>query len=144
GFREPVGIDAPPYTRGRGSRHAGPRSAAYAVRLRIENTPDTRDHVALLRKLWDIADEGDVDVVVLELRTAPADALAHVEELSAAVRYLRDNGKHVLCHLEDANGGALYLCSAADKILVNPAGGLRFAGLRMRHFYLANLLGKLG
>lgn len=135
GFREPVGIDAP------GGR---PRSSASAVRLRLESTPDARDHVALLRKLWALSEEGSVDVVVLELRTAPADSLAHVEELRDAVRLLRDSGKRVLCHLEDATGSALYLCAAADKTLVNPAGGLRFAGLRMRHFYVASLLGKLG
>jgi protease IV len=135
GFREPVGIDAA------GNR---PRSAAWAVRLRIESTPDAREHVALLRKLWAISEEGSIDAVVFELRTAPADSLAHVEELRDAVRLLRDSGKHVLCHLEDATGSALYLCAAADKILINPAGGLRFAGLRMRHFYVASLLGKLG
>jgi protease-4 len=135
GFREPVGIDAP------GKR---PRSAAWAVRLRIESTPDARDHVALLRRLWGLATEGSVDAVVLELRTAPAGSLAHVEELRDAVRLLRDNGKRVLCHLEDSTGSALYLCAAADKILINPAGGLRFAGLRMRHYYVASLLGKIG
>lgn len=135
GFREPVGIDAI------GNR---PRTSAWAVRLRIESTPDARDHVALLRRLWSLSEEGSVDAVVLELRTAPADSLAHVEELRDAVRLLRDSGKRVLCHLEDATGSALYLCAAADKILMNPAGGLRFAGLRMRHFYVASLLGKLG
>jgi protease-4 len=141
GFREPVGIDGAP------SGHHGhrlPRASAWAVRLRLETTPDTRDHVALLRKLWALSEEGSVDAVVLELRTAPADSLAHVEELRDAVRLLRDSGKRVLCHLEDASGSALYLCAAADKILINPAGGLRFAGLRMRHFYIAGLLDKLG
>jgi protease-4 len=135
GFREPVGLDAP------GGR---PRSSAWAVRLRIESTPDSREHVALLRKLWALSEESSVDVIVLEIRTAPADSLAHVEELRDALRLVRDGGKRVLCHLEDATGSALYLCAAADKILVNPAGGIRFAGLRMRHFYIASLLGKLG
>jgi protease-4 len=50
----------------------------------------------------------------------------------------------VLCHLEDADGTSLYLCSAANRILINPAGGVRFAGLRTRHLYYASLLDKLG
>src|SRR6185369_8673384 len=60
------------------------------------------------------------------------------------VYMLRRAGKKVMCHLEDADGASLYLCSAADRILINPAGGIRFAGLRARYFYYAGLLDKLG
>lgn len=128
GFREPVGF--------------GPERSA--VRVRLESTPGTREHVALLRKLWSLSTESDVATVVLELRTSPADSLAHVQELRDAFRLLRARGKRVLCHLEDAGGAALYLCGAADRTLINPAGGIRVAGLRTRHLYFASLLQKLG
>jgi protease-4 len=128
GFREPVGIQ-PPHL---------------ALRIRIESTPETREHVALLRKLWSISQEPDVDAVILELRASPADSLAHIQELRDAFALLRARGKRVLCHLEDATGGALYLCTAANRTLVNPAGGIRFAGLKTRHIYLASLLDKVG
>jgi protease-4 len=82
--------------------------------------------------------------VVLELRTSPAGSLAHVQELRDALLHLRRSGKRVLCHLEDAGGSELYLCSAANKIYLNPAGGIRFAGLKTTHLYFASLLGKLG
>jgi protease IV len=130
----------------RGFRDAVASEAqAFALRIRIENTPSTREHVALLRELWRIAtDEPSTAAVLFELRTAPADSLARVSELRDAIALLRRNGKKVICHLEDADGGSLYLCSAANKILVNPAGGIRFAGLRSRYFYLKSLLDKLG
>jgi protease-4 len=129
GYREPSGTQAP----------------TYALRIRLEETPNTREHVALLRHLWQIAeDEASIGAVVLELRTAPADSMAHVQELRDAIYMLRQAGKKVLCHLEDADGASLYLCSAADRILLNPAGGIRFAGLRARYFYYAGLLEKLG
>ncbi len=128
GFREASGIEAP----------------HYALRIRIEETPSSRGHVALLRQLWGVVEEPAVDAVVLELRTSPADSFAHVQELRDAIRYLRANGKHVLCHLEDAGGSELYLCSAADKILINPAGGLRFAGLHTQAMYFGSLLKKIG
>ena len=128
GFREPVGL--------------GPRRSA--VRIRFEGTPETRDHVALLRKLWSLADEPDVAAVVFEIRSSPANSLAHVQELRDAVRVLRAKGKRVLCHMEDAGGAGLYFCSAADRVLMNPAGGLRFAGLRTRHLYFAKLLENIG
>jgi protease-4 len=129
GAREPLGVEP----------------MVYALRFRLEDTPDNRGHVALLRKLWQVAeDEPHVAEVVLELRTTPANSFAHVEELRDAIWYLRQNGKRVLCHLEDADGASLYLCSAASRILINPAGGVRFAGLKTRYFYIKSLLDKLG
>jgi protease-4 len=117
----------------------------HALRLRIEDTPGTRDHLALLRHLWQIADdEASVAAVVLEIRATPGESLARIAELRDAISVLRKAGKRVLCHLEDADGASLYLCSAANRILVNPAGGIRFAGLRTRYFYYKGLLDKLG
>jgi protease-4 len=128
GFPEPVGL----------------KLGRFSVRLRLEETPDARDHVGLLRELWSLRDEPQLDAVVLELRTRPADSLAHAEELRDALHELRSHGKRVLCHLEDADAIELFVCSAADKILLNPAGGLRFAGLEARYLYLARLLDNLG
>ncbi|MGC4093569.1 MAG: signal peptide peptidase SppA [Polyangiaceae bacterium] len=128
-YREPFASDAP----------------AYALRLRMENTPDNRGHVALLRRMWAIAEsEPSVAAVVLELRTAPANSLSHVQELRDAIHQLRVRGKQVICHLEDADGGALYACSAANRILMTPGGGLRFAGLKARYLYYKTLLENLG
>jgi len=128
GFPEPVGV----------------KLGRYAIRLRLEETPDARDHVALLRELWSLRDDDHVDGVVLELRARPADSLAHAEELRDALVDLRQHGKRVLCHLEDSEAIELYVCAAADQILLNPAGGLRFAGLEARYLYLARLLDNLG
>jgi protease-4 len=130
----------------KGSREAVASEAiAYGIRIRMESTPSTREHIALLRTLWRIAkDEPSAAMVVLELRTAPAESLARVAELRDAIALLRQNGKKVLCHLEDADGASLYLCSAANRTLLNPAGGIRFAGLRSRYFYFKSLLDKLG
>lgn len=130
-FREPAGAEG----------MAGER---FAIRVRIEDTPSAREHVAWLRGLWSLADEPSVDVVVFEVRTSPADSLAHLQELRDAIFFLRRAGKRTLCHLEDAGGDSLYLCSAANKILLNPAGGVRFAGLKSQYMYYANLLQKLG
>ncbi|MBN1605490.1 MAG: signal peptide peptidase SppA [Polyangiaceae bacterium] len=128
GYREQTGLDVP----------------RYAARLRIESTPDAREHVALLDRLWTLADDPAAAAVVLELRTRPASSLAHVQELRDALGLLRQNRKRVLCHLEDASGSAIYLCSAADRILINPGGGVRFAGMSSSYFYFKSLLDKLG
>jgi protease-4 len=139
-FREPTGFGPTEY----GQTGGGDGIIRNAIKIRIENTPNAREHVALLRKLWSLSQEGDVAAVVFELRTSPADSLAHIQELRDAVALLRARGKKTMCHLEDASGAALYLCSATDRTLMNPSGGLRFAGLRTHHFYFAKLLEKIG
>ena len=118
-----------------------PRDAVY---LRLESTPGVREHTALLRKLWRIAEDPDVAAVTLVLRAEPADSYAHAEELSDAIRLLRAKKKKVLCSWEDAGARALYVCANANRIVVNPAGGLRYAGIRMQYMYLGKLLEKLG
>jgi protease IV len=114
------------------------------VRFRIEGTPGVRKHTHLLTRLWKLARDPEVEGVLFELRAEPASSLAHAEELGDAIRALRARGKKVFCHLEDAGGRALYVCSQADRIAMNPAGGLRFAGLASTYFYYGGVLEKLG
>ncbi len=117
----------------------------YALRVRIEDTPDVRGHVRLLRKLWHMADnEPNLRAVLLELRASPAGSLAHVQELQDAIYHLQNKGKKVLCHLETGSGAALYLCSVADRLLINPAGSILYGGLKSSRYYLKGLLDKVG
>ncbi len=115
-----------------------------AVSIRIEHTPGARGHAALLRKLWRLSEETDIAAVTLVLRAEPSSSLAHAEEVADAIRVLKARGKKVLCSWEDAGGNALYTCASADRIVLNPAGGLRYAGLKTTHLYLAKLLDNIG
>jgi protease-4 len=125
-------------------REPGLRLPAKVVRVKINETPGVRGNTRLLRKLWRLADDPEVEGVVLQLRAEPAGSLAHAEEVADAVRLLRARGKKVMCHLEDAGGKALFVCAQADRVAMNPAGGLRFSGLGSSYYYLGGLLKKLG
>lgn len=114
------------------------------ARIDIDETPGTRGHFHLLRKLWRLADNDEVEGVLFVMHDEPASSLAHAEELGDAIRMLRARGKKVACHLEDAGGKALFTCSQADRIAINPAGGLRYSGLSSRYFYFGGTLDKLG
>lgn len=114
------------------------------VRIRYEKTPGVRRHIRILQRLWKMARDSSVSGLVLELRAKPVPSLAHAEELVDALRLLKAAGKKVLCHLEDASARELFVCSEANRIAINPAGGVRFAGLSWRRFYLGGLLKKLG
>ncbi|XXX76274.1 signal peptide peptidase SppA [Sorangium sp. So ce134] len=122
----------------------GVRLPARVVRVRLDSTPGVRRHTRLLQQLWRLAEDPEVSGVALVLRAEPASSLAHAEEVADALRYLRGHGKKVLCHLEDAGGRALHVCSHADAIAMNPAGGLRFSGISSSYLYFGGLLKKLG
>src|SRR5690606_23130141 len=77
GFRESVGL----------------KPGRYGVKIRIDETPDERDHVALLRSLWSLTKESNIDAVALELRANPGATLADIEELRDALFELRRAGK---------------------------------------------------
>jgi protease-4 len=117
---------------------------ARVVRMRFESTPNVLRHGRILQAMWKMAEDPEVDGVVLVLRADPAPSLAHAEELVDAIQLMRRNGKKVMCHLEDASARELFVCAAADRIAINPAGGLRFAGLASRYLYFGGLLDKLG
>jgi protease-4 len=115
-----------------------------AVYIRMESTPGTRSHVRLLRRLWKIAEDKEITAVTMVLRSEPASSSAHAEEVADAFRVLRAHGKKVICSFEDAGAKALYACASADRIVINPAGGIRYAGLKTTHMYLAGLLKNIG
>ena len=110
----------------------------------MESTPGTRSHVRLLRRLWKIAEDKEITSVTMVLRSEPATSYAHAEEVADAFRVLRAHGKKVICSFEDAGAKALYTCASADRVVINPAGGVRYSGLKTTHLYLAGLLSKIG
>ncbi len=120
-----------------------PRSER-AVSFRVESTPGPRTHAAQLRRLWRLAEDREIAAVTMILRAEPAGSYAHAEELADAFRVLKAHGKKVICHWEEAGPKALYACASADKIVINPAGGLRYSGMKSTHIYLAGLLKKIG
>ena len=128
----------------RSFREPGLRLPGHVARIRIHESPGVRGHVRLLRRLWHIAEDPEIEAIELHVHGEPASSLAHAEELADAVKLLRAHGKKVVCHLEDAEGKALYLCAHADRVAMNPAGGLHYAGNSARYFYLGGLLRKLG
>jgi protease IV len=116
----------------------------FAARVRLENTPGPREHVALLRHLWHLTEEPGIKAVALELRAAPAGSMAAAQELRDALLELRRVGKPVLCHVDDAGASELYVCATANRLVMHPGGGLHFAGLHTSQLYFGGLLRKIG
>jgi len=127
-----------------GFNQPGIKTPDRAVKIRIEDTPGARSHVRLLRRLARIGRDPSIKAVVLVAKSEPASSTAHAEEVADAIAALQERGKRVICHLEDAGGKSLLACSGADLILVQPAGGVRFAGFRSETMYFGEALRKIG
>lgn len=115
-----------------------------AVYIKFENTLGSRSHIKMLQRLWTIADDRSITGVALVLKDEPVGSYAHAEEMADAIRVLRARGKKVLCTMEIAGPRSLYVCANADRTVMNPAGGLRYSGLKFQYFYLKGLLDKIG
>jgi protease-4 len=124
-------------------REPGVLKAPRVARIDIDKTPGGRNHIALLQRMWEVARSPEWVGLVLAMRAEPAGSMANAEEIADAVRFIRSQGKKVLCQLEDAGGKALQACGHADRIAMNPAGGLRFSGLANDYRYFGQLLERL-
>ena len=110
-----------------------------------EHAGHARARGAAAQALDDRRRRAEHRAVVFELRTTPAESLARVPELRDAIALLcASTARRCSATSKTPTASSLYLCSAANRILINPAGGIRFAGLRTRYFYFKGLLDKLG
>lgn len=70
--------------------------------------------------------------------------LAYAQELRWMIQELQAHGKRVVCHLDDAGGSEWYACAGADRILLDPAGGVRLVGPSSEVLLLGELLRNVG
>lgn len=70
-------------------------------------------------------------------------SLAVLEELREAVEDFRRSGKFVVAYNETFTQGAYYLASAADKVYMEPHGGMDWSGLSATLMFFKGLFDKL-
>ncbi|MDB4966969.1 MAG: signal peptide peptidase SppA, type, partial [Myxococcales bacterium] len=86
---------------------------------RVEKSRDVAGIVAVI---------GDVD-----------GSWATAEELRASMFRLRKAGKHVYAYLAETNTRGYYVASAAERIFLDPAGGIRLVGLSTNLLFFRGL-----
>lgn len=69
---------------------------------------------------------------------------ATADELRQAVLRLRAAGKHVFSYSGSLSSREYYVASAAERIFLDPEGGLRLTGLHAETFYFRDALDRLG
>lgn len=112
-------------------------------RLELTGAQSERAIVAAALRLRAIARDRDVRGVILALDGIGA-GWASIEELRREVARVRASGKKVFAYLVSATGRDYWLACAADKIYLDPAGGVRLVGLAGTTVYLRGLFDRLG
>ncbi len=97
----------------------------------------------ILLELRALADRDDITGVRVVMQ-GPSTGLATLHEVRDALLRLRERGKHVTVELGDADDKELYIASAADEIVAQPAGSVALNGVRITLRFFKNTLDKLG
>ena len=76
--------------------------------------------------------------------TAGTLTLSQAFEMNRRIGALKKAEIPTTCYIKETDGPGFLACAAADKIWINPAGGVRMAGLSTHALYFKSLLKKIG
>jgi protease-4 len=99
--------------------------------------------IAVLTALERASKDARVDGVVLRLRGLSL-SWGRMTELREAILSLREAGKMVVVHLGYGGDADVFLASAADRVILAPAGGLALDGLSTTTLHFKSLLDRFG
>src|SRR5262249_51744013 len=87
----------------------------------------------------------DSRVKTLVIQPAVQGALwGQLQEIRAAIEAFRGSGKPVVAYLESGGAQEYYVASAANRIILMPAGGIDLSGLATYELFFRGALDKLG
>ena len=69
---------------------------------------------------------------------------ASIGELRTALNDFKQSGKFITAYADRYQQNTYYLCSVADRVLLNPQGGIVWVGLASTPMFYKNMLAKLG
>jgi len=87
--------------------------------------------------------DGHIKGIYLELSLIPA-RFATIEEIRNALIDFKKSGKYIIAYSDFYTQKAYYLASIADKIYLNPEGGIEFLGMRSEMMFYKGTFEKLG
>lgn len=82
--------------------------------------------------------------IYLETGFFPGAETAALEEIRRALIDFKQSGKFIVAYGDTYTQGEYYLCSVADKVILNPQGAIAWGGLIAQPVFFKGLLDKLG
>ncbi len=117
--------------------------AKHIERVELEGEISARELVAIVTRMREIAADPSVVGVVVTF-DAPSAGWSTFEELRGEVQNLRAANKKVFAYMVSGAARDYLVASAADKIYLDPAGGLRLIGMSGTSIYFKGLFDHLG
>lgn len=108
----------------------------------LQTGPSGIGLIGIKKALRRASEDPNIDGIVLKVDALQA-GFASVQEIRDALLKFKTSGKFVYAYSEVYSENAYYLCSAADKLYLNPSGLLEFNGIGSRGLYLKGALQKL-
>ena len=129
------------------ARFSGDRYPSLYTPRRLERidlgSGGDRAQTALLQHLRKIEKDPRVDGIVLVVGDFDG-SWSTAEELRGALERLRAARKHVFVYGAEIDTKAYYVASAAERLYLDPAGGLRLTGMSSTAMYFKGTLDRLG
>ena len=97
----------------------------------------------ILSSIQKAADNEHIKGIYLEAGNIAADP-ASIEEIRGALAKFKETGKFVVAYGDNYSQGAYYICSVADKVILNPQGMVDWHGIASQTIYFKDLLAQLG
>lgn len=97
----------------------------------------------VIRSIDTARDDARIKALVLELDTFVGAGQANLQSIGAALKRFKTSGKPVHAYATGYTDGSYYLAAAADKVWVNPLGGVLVGGPGGTGLYFKDALAKL-
>lgn len=97
----------------------------------------------VLASIQKAADNAYIKGIYLEAGGIMANP-ASIEEIRSALEKFKQTGKFVIAYGDNYSQADYYICSVADKVILNPQGMVDWHGMASQTIYLKDLLAQLG
>ena len=121
--------------------HADPESPFR--QLLGKSTPSTQGLDVLLTAIRTAKDNDRIKGIYLEAGMLSAET-ATLQELRSALADFKKSRKFITAYADTYTQGAYYVCSVADKVLLNPSGVIDWHGVSVQPIFWTGLMEKAG
>jgi len=104
--------------------------------------PEDNGLASMVRKIQAASEDEKIKGIYLSFKGLQA-GFATIQELRSALSQFKSKGKFIYAYGETMSEREYYLASVADKIFVNPHGGVEWKGLAMQLMFFKKTLEKL-
>jgi protease-4 len=112
-------------------------------RIELEGSIDTRELTQLVLRLRAIARDPSAKALIVMFDGVDA-GWGTLQELRTEIARVRAAGKKVFAYMVSGTGRDYFIASAADKIYIDPAGGLRLVGMAGTTMYFRGTFDMVG